>query len=85
MDMYENPAYARTVLCSGRDVTIALISGDRAARMAEWQGKLAWSAPAVVDYRQRDGKVVFSTGTFKGGDAGGRCAASPASAHPAGR
>jgi hypothetical protein len=85
MDMYENPAYARSVLCAGRDVTIALINGDRAARLSEWQGRLAWGTPAIVDYRQRDGTVVFSIGTFKGSEAGERCAASPASAQPAGR
>ena len=70
-------------LCAGRDVTIALISGDRTARIARWQQELGWSAPIVKHYRQRDDTIVFDTVTFLATDRTGRCqlASQPRSGH----
>jgi 4-amino-4-deoxy-L-arabinose transferase-like glycosyltransferase len=60
------PALGRRLLCEGRDVAIALIEGDRAARRDEWQAALSWDAPLVQTYRQADGGVVFELATFAG-------------------
>lgn len=60
------PEMGRRLLCAGRDVSIALIDGDRAARREEWRAALAWDAPVVEPYRQADGRVVFELVTFKG-------------------
>jgi hypothetical protein len=60
------PELGRRLLCEGRDVAIALIDGDRAARREQWQAALAWEAPHVQPYRQADGRVVFELVTFKG-------------------
>jgi len=60
------PEMGRRLLCAGRDVSIALIDGDRAARREEWRTALAWEAPVVEPYRQADGRVVFELVTFKG-------------------
>ena len=66
MAYVENLPEARLMLCSGRDVALAVITGDRAARIADWQRALHWSAPSISEYRQGDGKVVFELATFKG-------------------
>jgi len=76
MDTYEQFPHARDVLCAGRNVSVALINGDRAARFANWQKELEWGPPIIKDYRQRDGTIVFSVGTFSGREAGQRCPAS---------
>ena len=58
---------ARRRLCQGGDIALVLITGDRVARLAEWQHKLRWDSPAVATpYRQGDGKVVFELATFRG-------------------
>ena len=54
------------MLCQGRDVAVGIVTGDRRARIAEWQGALQWEAPTVVPYRQGDGVTVFELATFKG-------------------
>lgn len=59
-------ATMRRSLCNGRDVVVALIDGDRAARFKALQEALAWTAPAVTAYRQRDGGIVFEVGRFHG-------------------
>jgi hypothetical protein len=59
------PALRRT-LCDGRDVAFAVVTGERAARIAAWQADLGWDAPAVTPYAQADGKVVFALATFGG-------------------
>lgn len=74
MDSIENYAAASKMLCEGRDVAVAVITGDRAARIASWQGKLRWDAPAVVAYRQGDGAVVFEVATFGGNRDAPECA-----------
>jgi hypothetical protein len=74
----EDPAKVRQRLCAGRDVAIALIEGDRPARFEEWRRRLDWGAPALTEYRQRDGGIAFVLGTFRGSEAPARCAvASP--------
>jgi len=66
MDSLENYAEARRMLCTGRDVAVAVITGEREARIAGWQQALHWGAPATTTYRQGDGKVVFELATFRG-------------------
>jgi hypothetical protein len=65
MDSLERFDAARWRLCQGRDVAVAVITGDRAARIAKWQQSLRWDAPTVVPYRQANGAVVFELATFK--------------------
>ena len=48
----DDPASARSMLCEGRDVAVALISGDRVARRDDWTRRIAWNAPEVASYRQ---------------------------------
>jgi hypothetical protein len=62
-------------LCEGKDVSVALITGDRAARFRQWQDKLGWTAPQIRGYRQRDGKLLFELATFSADDSRGRCTA----------
>jgi hypothetical protein len=61
------PSYdaARHRLCNGRDVLVAIVTGDRAARIEEWRQKLQWDPPTVVPYTQADGKVVFEVARFR--------------------
>lgn len=66
VDSIANFDAARQRLCSGRDVAVALVTGDRAARFAAWQEKLGWDAPVRTPYAQADGKIVFELGTFRG-------------------
>jgi hypothetical protein len=66
-------AGARRTLCAGRDVAVALVTGDRAARAAEWRGKLAWDAPTLAPYAQADGKVIFEVARFTGRRDGPGC------------
>ena len=68
------PALGRRLLCQGRDVAVALIGGDRAARRDAWQAALGWDAPLVTRYRQADGGVVFELVTFKGRAGAPSCA-----------
>ena len=60
------PADAKRLLCEGRDVSVALIDGDRAARRDAWRAELGWDEPSVTPYRQADGAVVFELVTFEG-------------------
>ncbi|HTQ00360.1 MAG TPA: hypothetical protein VMN56_13615 [Casimicrobiaceae bacterium] len=80
MDSIENYAAARRMLCTGRDVAVAVVTGDRAARIAAWQAALRWEPPAVADYRQGDGTVAFALATFRGDPGGSDCAATLAPA-----
>jgi len=57
---------ARRMLCNGRDVAFAVISGDRAARIEAWRNELQWSAPLVSPYAQADGIVLFELAIFRG-------------------
>lgn len=66
LNTLEDFAAARRMLCAGRDVAFAVITGDRRARVAAWQQRLQWDAPAITEYRQGDGKVVFELATFRG-------------------
>lgn len=60
----ENFNAAKHFLCHKRNVSVALITGDREVRFRDWQKRLLWDAPIIEDYRQYDGKVVFQVGTF---------------------
>jgi hypothetical protein len=76
MDSIEDFAAARHMLCSGRDVALAVINDDRRARIAAWQQRLHWEAPSIVEYRQGNGTVVFELATFRGQTGAVGCAAS---------
>ncbi len=73
MDSLPNYAAGRKMLCEGRDVAVALVTGDRGARAGEWQRGFAWDAPALTSYRQGDGNVVFTLATFRGSRDGPGC------------
>jgi hypothetical protein len=74
LDSVENLPAARQKLCSGTDVAVAFVTGDRAARIAAYQQALRWDAPAVKPYAQADGAVVFELATFTGRKDGPACA-----------
>ncbi|MFO1317745.1 MAG: hypothetical protein U1F58_19285 [Burkholderiales bacterium] len=74
MDSLENFAAGRKMLCEGRDVAVAIVTGDRGERIAAWQRGFGWDAPAtVVPYAQRDGKELFALATFTGRRDGPGC------------
>jgi len=77
MDSNVDIPEVRRMLCKGQDVAIAVITGDRAARIADWQQELRWGAPLIVEYRQGDGKIVFDLATFKGQRDAPDCVSSP--------
>ncbi len=66
MDSIVSIANARQMLCEGRDVAFAVITGDRAARIESWRNELQWSVPVTKTYRQADGNAVFELATFTG-------------------
>lgn len=66
IDSIGNLPAAKAKLCAGRDVAVAFVTGDRDARIAQWQQELRWDAPAVRPYAQADGKVLFALATFTG-------------------
>jgi len=74
MESIETFPEARRMLCSGRDVAVALITGDRTERIAAWQRSVAWDAPSLTPYQQADGATVFVLATFRGDRAGPGCA-----------
>ena len=67
----EDFALARKMLCTGHDVAVAFVNGDRVARRQVWQRALEMDAPTVTPYKQADGEVVFELVTFssRGSDA----------------
>ena len=73
MDSVENHDAAKRALCADRDVVVAFVNEDRAARIDVWQRALGWDAPTVDAYRQADGKVVFLLATFRGRRDGPGC------------
>jgi hypothetical protein len=58
-------AEARRILCSGRDVAIAIV-GDDARRFSDWTRELQWQPPRVTIYAQRDGVAVAQLGVYAG-------------------
>jgi len=56
-------AEARRMLCSGRDVAIAIV-GDDARRFSDWTRELRWQPPRVTTYAQRDGVAVAQLGIY---------------------
>jgi hypothetical protein len=66
MDSVVNLPLARRMLCDGRNVAFAVITGERTARIERWRQELRWGAPAVTPYAQADGKIVFELATFAG-------------------
>jgi hypothetical protein len=60
----EDFALAREMLCTGHDVAVAFINGDRVARRQIWQRALEMDSPTVTPYKQADGAVVFELVTF---------------------
>jgi hypothetical protein len=76
MDSLEDYAGARRKLCAGQDVALALVTGDRRARIEAWRQQLRWDAPTIQVYRQGDGRVVFEVATFNGRSGAPGCAGS---------
>jgi hypothetical protein len=72
-DSIEDFAAARRRLCSGQDVALAVIDGNHRARIVAWQQRLHWATPAIVEYRQGDGTVVFELATFRGQTGAASC------------
>ncbi len=66
MNSVVDVAAARHMLCDGRNVAFAAITGERTARIERWRDELRWDAPSVTAYAQADGKVVFELATFTG-------------------
>jgi hypothetical protein len=57
--------HARAALCSGRAVRVAVIIGNRQARIGEWTRALGAGEPQIEDFRQRNGPVVFQVANYK--------------------
>ena len=66
MDSLEDYAEARRKLCEGRDVALAVVTGNRRARIEAWREQLRWDAPTIQVYRQGDGIEVFEVASFTG-------------------
>jgi hypothetical protein len=66
---HEDFGVARARMCQRRGIAVAVIDGDRAARLGRWRTELWAIDPAVEDYRQADGKVVFQVARFRPADA----------------
>ena len=62
----DDATQARSQLCGGHDVAVALVDGDRAARRDVWTRRLQWDAPDVVHYTQGNGTVVFDVLDYRG-------------------
>jgi hypothetical protein len=73
MSANDDAASARSMLCAGRDVAIALVDGDRAARRDDWTRRLGWTSPGVTSYRQGNGTIVFEVVTYRGNPNGPGC------------
>jgi len=73
MDSIEDFAAASRMLCSGKDVAVALVKDDRHARIATWQQALKWEAPRLKAYRQGNGDVLFELAQFRGQRNGPSC------------
>jgi hypothetical protein len=81
VDYSESAGYARarSVLCKGTDVKVALFGGDNAERFGRWTRELDWDRPQIVAYRQRDGVVAFELARFTAAAPAARsCADAPA-------
>ncbi len=64
---------ARRMLCSGRDVAIAVIGDDRSGRIARWAGEFDWKPARIETYRERGGTPLIDLATFSASDAHARC------------
>ncbi len=62
----EDFALGREMICSGRDVAVALVNGDWPARIAQWRRELQVDERSVKAYDEASGKAVFLVVTFSG-------------------
>ena len=62
----EDFALGRQMICSGRDVAVALVNGDWPARIAQWRRELQVDERSVKSYDEASGKGVFLLVTFSG-------------------
>jgi hypothetical protein len=71
------PELRRDILCAKRrDIVLAVIEGDRAARITRWASEQGLAGkPEIVPWRQRDRVVVFEAARFRAADQGAVCAA----------
>ena len=51
-------------LCRGQNITVALITGDVAARFSELASQLSWTPPKERRYLDHEGHEVFTVGVF---------------------
>ncbi len=74
----EHFSLARALLCEGKEVTVALMEGERSKRFAAWRANLGgWPSYSTVAYRDRTGSVVFEAMTFHGDRNAPGCPRSP--------
>lgn len=73
METNEDFALGRKLICSGRDVAVALVNGDRPARIAQWRRELQGEERAVKAYNEAGGKAVFLLVTFSGEPTAAMC------------
>lgn len=66
---------AQQVLCSGRDLVVALIGADAPQRLEEQQRRFGWKEMRVQQYLDREKNLVISAGLVTPADARDRCAA----------
>ncbi len=62
----EDFVLGRKMICSGRDVAVALVNGDWPARIAQWRSELQGEERSVKAYDETSGKAVFLVVTFSG-------------------
>ncbi len=55
----------RAALCQGHEVRVAIISGDRTQRIADWTRDLRAGEPQVEIFRQRNGPIVFEVADYR--------------------
>lgn len=56
---------ARTFLCDGRDVAVALVLGKEPERLHSWTSALGWTEPILSTYRQRNGPDILTVARWK--------------------
>jgi hypothetical protein len=66
MSSDEDFALGREMICSGRDVAVALVNGDWPVRIAQWRRELQVDERSVKAYDEASGKTVFLVVTFSG-------------------
>jgi hypothetical protein len=61
-----NPAALRSRLCSGGDVTIAIMVARGTERIGAWTAEIRWGEPSLETFTQRDGVPLLLAATWRG-------------------